>query len=91
MILPGNPRCILYRHKILFQQGAKGDAAYVIIKGTADVLVDTPHGQVSIAKVERNDIIGEIAILCDDVLRTATFRRSRAWRRYVSTRSSSSN
>jgi CRP-like cAMP-binding protein len=58
-------------NQILFHQGAEGDAAYVIIDGTADILVDTPQGRVSIAKAERNAIVGEIAILCD-VPRTAT-------------------
>jgi CRP-like cAMP-binding protein len=58
-------------NQFLFRQGAEGNAAYVIIDGTADVLVDTPQGQVSIAKAERNSFVGEIAILCD-VPRTAT-------------------
>jgi CRP-like cAMP-binding protein len=55
----------------LFHQGDPGDAAYVIVSGTADVLV-TNRGETSrVASFARNDIIGEIAILCD-VPRTAT-------------------
>ena len=57
----------------LFHQGDTGDAAYVIIKGSADVLVDAPEGQISVAKVERNAFVGDIAILCD-VPRTATVK-----------------
>jgi CRP/FNR family transcriptional regulator, cyclic AMP receptor protein len=52
-------------------QGDPGDAAYIILSGEADVLVDTPRGRLKVATLCRNDIIGEIAILCD-VPRTAT-------------------
>jgi CRP/FNR family transcriptional regulator, cyclic AMP receptor protein len=55
----------------LFRQGDFGDAAYIILNGSADVLVETPGGAVKVAQLTRNDIIGEIAILCD-VPRTAT-------------------
>ncbi len=57
----------------LFRQGDMADAAYVIIDGTADVLADTPAGEIPIASLKRNDIVGEIGILCD-VPRTATVR-----------------
>ena len=55
----------------LFHQGDDGDAAYVILEGEADILVDTPKGSMKVARLGKNDIIGEIAILCD-VPRTAT-------------------
>jgi CRP-like cAMP-binding protein len=55
----------------LFRQGDVGDAAYIILDGVADVMVDSPKGAVKVASLKRNDIIGEIAILCD-VPRTAT-------------------
>ena len=55
----------------LFHQGDHGDAAYIILEGGADVLVDTPEGAIKVASLGKNDIIGEIAILCD-VPRTAT-------------------
>ena len=55
----------------LFHQGDYGDAAYIILEGEADVLVDTPQGAVRVATLGKNDIIGEIAVLCD-VPRTAT-------------------
>lgn len=57
----------------LFRQGDNGDAAYVILTGKADVLVETPGGQIKVAQIEDNSIVGEIAILCD-VSRTATVR-----------------
>jgi CRP-like cAMP-binding protein len=55
----------------LFHQGDEGDAAYVILSGTADILVDSDSGQIKVAELEPNSIVGEIAILCD-VSRTAT-------------------
>ncbi len=55
----------------LFHQGDVGDAAYIILDGSADIMVDTPRGAVKVARLSKNDIIGEIAILCD-VPRTAT-------------------
>jgi len=57
----------------LFHQGDEGDAAYVIIDGTADVLVETPQGPLSVAKAGKNAFVGEIAIICD-VPRTATVK-----------------
>jgi CRP/FNR family cyclic AMP-dependent transcriptional regulator len=53
------------------REGEVGDAAYIILEGEADVLVETDEGPVRVARVTRNDIVGEIAILCD-VPRTAT-------------------
>src|SRR5918992_3894055 len=59
--------------QILFEQGAEGDAAYVIIDGRADIVVEAPSGPTSLARVECNAIVGEIAIL-GDVPRTATVK-----------------
>lgn len=57
----------------LFHQGDAGDTAYIIIEGSADVAVDTDSGEIIVAEVGPNDLVGEIAILCD-VARTATIR-----------------
>jgi CRP-like cAMP-binding protein len=59
--------------EILFHQGDIGDAAYVVLSGRADILVDSPSGQIKITDVQENSIVGEIAILCD-VSRTATVK-----------------
>ncbi|GAB1584486.1 MULTISPECIES: cyclic nucleotide-binding domain-containing protein [Phyllobacteriaceae] len=61
--------------QILFRQGDEGDAAYVILSGTADILVESESGPIKIAEAEPNSIVGEISILCD-VSRTATVRAS---------------
>jgi CRP/FNR family cyclic AMP-dependent transcriptional regulator len=57
----------------LFRQGESGDAAYIIVDGDAEVLVDAPGGPVAVAQVGKNDLVGEIAVLCD-VPRTATIK-----------------
>ena len=57
----------------LFRQGDAGDAAYVILEGRADILAEAETGQIKVAELEDNAIVGEIAILCD-VSRTATVR-----------------
>ncbi|MEZ5773891.1 MAG: cyclic nucleotide-binding domain-containing protein [Hyphomicrobiaceae bacterium] len=57
----------------LCRQGDPGDAAYVIVEGEADVLVATPQGEIKVAHLTRNAVVGEIAILCD-MPRTATVR-----------------
>src|SRR5438552_969426 len=60
---------------VLFKQGDPGDAAYVVLSGTADILVDAGGELIKVATIETNSIIGEIAILCD-VARTATVKAS---------------
>ena len=57
--------------KVLFHQGDRGDAAYLIIEGDADIIIDSPSGPITVATLSANDIVGEMAILCD-VPRTAT-------------------
>jgi CRP/FNR family transcriptional regulator, cyclic AMP receptor protein len=57
----------------LFHYGDHGDMAYIIIEGSAEVIIDTPTGDIVVANVGVNDIVGEIAILCD-IPRTATVK-----------------
>ena len=61
----------------LFHQGDAGDKAFIIVDGEADVLVDSPTGEIAVARLGRNDLVGEIAILID-VPRTATVRAAGA-------------
>ncbi|MDY0882029.1 cyclic nucleotide-binding domain-containing protein [Dongia soli] len=55
----------------LFSQGDLADAAYIILDGTADVMVNTPSGPLKVAEMGRDAFVGEIGILCD-IPRTAT-------------------
>ena len=54
-----------------FHQGDIADAAYIILDGRADVVIDTPGGPLKVADVKRDAFVGDMAILCD-VPRTAT-------------------
>jgi CRP-like cAMP-binding protein len=58
---------------LLCRQGDPADVAYIILDGEADVLIDTPNGEISVAKVGKNDLVGEMAILID-MPRTATVK-----------------
>ncbi len=58
---------------MLFEQNDPGDSAYVVLSGSAEVIVDNNGVNVVVATLEKNSIIGEIAILCD-VPRTAGVR-----------------
>jgi len=64
-------RLVFQPGAVLCRQGDPGDAAYIIMRGEADVTLETSSGPLHIATMGRNDIVGEIAILCD-VPRTAT-------------------
>lgn len=59
--------------RTVMRQGDRADAAYLIIEGEAEVIVDTPSGPITLAMLGANDIVGEMAIL-GDVPRTATVR-----------------
>lgn len=58
---------------LLCRQGDVGNTAYIILDGEADVLVNTPSGEISVAKLGKNDLVGEMAILID-IPRTATVK-----------------
>ena len=66
-------RMAFHAGETVFEQDEIGDAAYIIIDGEADIVRRGPDGPVTLARVRRNDFVGEIAILCD-VPRTATVR-----------------
>lgn len=57
----------------LVEEGDYGDTAYIILEGTADVVIASAGGEQLVAQVGKNDFVGEIAILID-VPRTATVR-----------------
>ena len=61
--------------EMLFHQNDPGDAAFVVLDGEAQVVVNSGDETVVVANLEKNAIIGEIAILCD-VPRTAGVRAS---------------
>ena len=60
--------------KIVFRQGDPGDAAYLIIEGEADIVLEDPTaGPVTVATLHANELVGEMAILTSEP-RNATVR-----------------
>lgn len=57
----------------LCRQGDPADAAYLIIEGEADIILESPAGPVTVATLGANDIVGEMGIL-GDAPRNATVR-----------------
>jgi CRP/FNR family cyclic AMP-dependent transcriptional regulator len=51
--------------KTLCRQGDPADAAYLIIDGEADIILEGPAGPITVATLGANEIVGEIGILCD--------------------------
>ena len=52
-------------------EGEEGNEAFILVSGEADVKISTPSGVTTVARLKRNDIVGEMAIL-RDMPRTAT-------------------
>jgi CRP/FNR family cyclic AMP-dependent transcriptional regulator len=61
--------------EILFQQGEKGDHAYLILKGKVAVILNSVYdgSDVVIAEIGEGDIVGEMAIL-EESPRAATVK-----------------
>ena len=57
--------------EFLCHQGDDGEIAYIIMNGTADVLIDTNNGPLLVNTLGTNDIFGETSLLCE-APRTAT-------------------
>lgn len=57
----------------LCRQGDTADAAYLIIEGQADIVLESPAGPITVATLGANEIVGEMGIL-SDAPRNATVR-----------------
>ncbi len=44
-------------------EGDEGYEAFILVAGEADVKINTPKGVATVARLKRNDIVGEMAIL----------------------------
>ncbi len=58
---------------LLFRQGDHGDAAYLVVSGAVEVVVETPLGEVPMATLGPHQMVGETAVF-SDLTRTATVR-----------------
>ncbi|HZT86338.1 MAG TPA: cyclic nucleotide-binding domain-containing protein [Stellaceae bacterium] len=59
--------------KFLCRQGDPADAAYLIIEGEAEIILEGEAGPITVATLGANEMVGEIAILYGG-RRTATVR-----------------
>jgi CRP-like cAMP-binding protein len=59
--------------KLLMRQGDPADAAYLIIEGDVEVVLETPAGQFVVATLGANGIVGDMGILGNSP-RAATVR-----------------
>jgi CRP-like cAMP-binding protein len=57
--------------QVMFHEGEASDAAYLVMEGTVEITIGTPQGPRLVARLGRNDILGETGIL-GDVARTGT-------------------
>jgi CRP/FNR family cyclic AMP-dependent transcriptional regulator len=65
-------RAVFQAEEILFHQGDAADSAYIIMAGEVAIDVESPGGgSTRVAKLGKDQIVGEIGILAD-VPRTAT-------------------
>jgi CRP/FNR family cyclic AMP-dependent transcriptional regulator len=65
-------RAVFESEEVLFRQGDLADAAYIIVAGEVAVDVESPGGgRTRVAKLGRDQIVGEMGIIAD-VPRTAT-------------------
>jgi CRP-like cAMP-binding protein len=60
-------------NEVVFHEGDRGDSAYIVLEGEAELSIKDKAGPRVVARVGRHSILGEDAILCD-LPRTATAR-----------------
>ena len=56
-------RLVFKPEQVLFNRGDFSDCAYVILEGSANVVLDGPEGSFTVATLERHAIVGEMGIL----------------------------
>jgi CRP-like cAMP-binding protein len=50
----------------LFSQGDAADAAYVLLEGRANVVLDSTGAEIKVAELGQNSLVGEMGILSDN-------------------------
>ena len=64
-------RLSYYDNQIIFNEGDPGDAAYIILSGTAVVSITQGSKVLELDRIKKGGFVGDISLLCD-VPRTAT-------------------
>ena len=64
-------RLSYYDNQIIFNEGDPGDAAYIILSGTAVVSIKQGSKALELDRIKKGGFVGDISLLCD-VPRTAT-------------------
>lgn len=59
----------------LFEQGDEGDAAFVLIDGSVDVVVRADGTEQAVATIGKGEIFGELAVICDQPRTSAIVAR----------------
>jgi len=57
--------------QVMFHEGEASDAAYLVMEGTVEITIRTPQGPRLVARLGRNDVLGETGIF-GDMARTGT-------------------
>lgn len=66
-------RLTFQEDQIVCEQGEMGDSMYIIVDGSADVIIHLPNGPLKVASLAKNSFFGELAVLLD-IPRTATIK-----------------
>ncbi len=57
------PRRSFNEGDVIVQEGEPGDAAYILVEGSCEVVKETPSGTQTLQKIGPGDVFGEMAIL----------------------------
>jgi len=60
----------------LWEKGAEGDAAYIVLDGAVEVLMPGEEGETAIAEIGAGEIVGEMAVLTGNPRSTAIAART---------------
>jgi putative ABC transport system ATP-binding protein len=63
LIAFASDRVVFPEGQTLFEQDAASDAAYIVLDGGADALLETPSGRIFLSHIGANSIVGEMGVI----------------------------
>ncbi|MBV8565338.1 MAG: cyclic nucleotide-binding domain-containing protein [Methylobacteriaceae bacterium] len=63
LIAFASERVVFAAGQIVFHQGGSPDAAYIVLDGETDALLETPAGRIALSRLGPNCIIGEMGVI----------------------------